>query len=150
MRSKGIAGSDPFSSERVARAVEDAELMVRETGEAAKRMRDRGLENRVARLCGQARDMFRQVEADPRDLTRARRFLNIYLSGLRDATVKYADLNPRMRDADIRAKFDALVSDMEKSFTTHQMQSLADNRHDLDVEIEVLRERLQQDGLIAR
>jgi hypothetical protein len=150
MRRKGMEGVNAAASERVARAVDQAEAMVRETAAAAARLGDRRLEARIERVCDQARAVFRTVEADPRDLGRARTFLSVYLLGLRDATVKFADLWSRGRDAEARARYEALLGDLETSFAAHRVRLLEDNRSDLDVEIEVLRERLKQDGLIAR
>jgi hypothetical protein len=150
MRKKGMEGADEFATERVARAIDQAEALVRDIGGAAARIGDRRLEGRIERICDQAREVFRTIEADPRDLGRARTFLSVYLRGLRDATVKFADLWGRGRDPQARAQYEALLGDLETSFTTHRTQLLEDNRSDLDVEIEVLRERLQQDGLIAR
>jgi hypothetical protein len=147
MKKKGLEGVDEFATERVARAIEKAEGLVREIIGAAARIGDRRLETRIDRLCDQARDVFRTVEEDPRDLARARTFLTVYLLGLRDATVKFADIYGRNRDAEARTKYEALLSDLEASFTTHRTQLLTDDRSDLDIEIEVLRERLQQDGL---
>jgi hypothetical protein len=150
MKSKGLAGADAFESERVAKAIDAAESLVRETVAAAARLNDKRLEGRIERLCDQARDVFRTIEADPRDLTRARTFLHVYLRGLRDATLKFADLQARRRDSAAQAKYEALIGDLETSFAAHRTELLADNRSDLEVEIEVLRDRLQQDGLIAR
>ncbi len=147
MKKKGLEGVDEFATERVARAIEKAEGLVRDITGAATRIGDRRLETRVDRLCDQARDVFRTVEEDPRDLARARTFLSVYLLGLRDATVKFADIYGRSRDAEARTKYEALLTDLEASFTTHRTQLLTDDRSDLDIEIEVLRERLQQDGL---
>ena len=95
-------------------------------------------------------EVFRAIEQDPRDLARARPFLSVYLLGLRDATVKFADLWSRGRDPQARAQYEALLGDLETSFATHRTELLDDSRSDLDIEIEVLRERLQQDGLVAR
>jgi hypothetical protein len=145
MRAKAIDGIDGFDSDRVARAIDRAEALVREIAGAANRIGDRQLEARVERICDQARGLFRSVEEDPRDLPRARKFLTVYLTGLRDATVKFADLHARTRDTESRANYDALLLDLEKSFTAHRTDLLRDDRSDLDVEIEVLRERLQQD-----
>ncbi len=150
MRAKGMEGIDPVAGERVARAVDRGEAMLRETVAAAARIGDRRLETRIDRLADQAREVFRTVEEDPRDLARARTFLSVYLLGLRDATVKFADLWGRSRDAEARSRYEALLSDLEASFATKRTLLLADNRSDLDVEIEVLRERLQQDGLTVR
>jgi 5-bromo-4-chloroindolyl phosphate hydrolysis protein len=150
LKKKGLAGVDEFAADRVARAIDKAEVLVRETAEAAARFGDRRLEGRVDRICDQAREVFRAVEQDPRDLNRARTFLSVYLLGLRDATVKFADVWSRSRSAEARAGYEALLTDLEKSFTTQRTHLLEEDRSDLDIEIEVLRERLQQDGLIAR
>jgi hypothetical protein len=150
MKAKGIEGQDAFASERVARAVDEAERVVRETIAAASGIGDRRLEGRVERLCDQAREVFRVIERDPRDLSRARRFLSVYLVGLRDATVKFSDLYGRTRESALKEKYEALIGDLEASFAGHRQGLLEDNRSDLDVEIEVLRERLQQDGLVTR
>ena len=150
MKKKGLEGVDEFATERIARAVDRAEALLAEIAGAAARIGDRRLEGRIDRLCDQAREVFRTVEQDPRDLGRARTFLSVYLLGLRDATVKFADLWGRSRDRAVRDKYEALLGDLETSFTAHRTDLLEDNRSDLDIEIEVLRERLQQDGLIAR
>ena len=151
MRKKGLEGVDAFATERVARAIDQAEALVRETVDAAARIGDRRLEGRVERLCDQAREVFRAVEARPArpqpgaDLpqrlpARAAR---------RDGQVR-RPLGPQPRPARRARSYEALLGDLETSFATHRTQLLEDNRSDLDVEIEVLRERLQQDGLIAR
>ena len=150
MKKKGLDGVDEFATERVARAIDQAEGLVRQTIDAARRISDRPLEARIERLCDQAREVFRGVEQDPRDLNRARTFLSVYLLGLRDATTKFADIWNRTRDPEARTKYEALLADLEKSFAAQRTHLLEDDRSDLDVEIEVLRERLQQDGLIAR
>ena len=150
MKKKGLEGVDEFATDRVARAIDQAEELVRQTVDAAKRMGDRRLEGRVERLCDQAREVFRVVERDPRDLSRARTFLSVYLLGLRDATVKFADVWSRSQDAEARKAYEDLLGDLEQSFAAQRTHLLEDDRSALDIEIEVLRDRLKQDGLVAR
>ena len=147
MKRKGMEGPSSFESERVAKAIEQAEGRLREVSEAASLIGDRSLQTRVERLCDSARAMFRQVEEDPRDLSRARKFLSVYLMGLRDATVKFAALYRKNRSQSARSEYEALLGDLEKSFAQHREELLLDDRSELDVEIEVLRERLKQEGL---
>lgn len=149
MRRKGMQGTDAFDAERVARAVDKAEALLQETIAAARRISDRRLEGRVESLASAARDMFRTVEADPRDLSAARKFLTVYLKGARDATIKFADLYARNRDAGVRRDYEALLSDLERSFDAQRKTMLLDSRSNLDVEITVLRDRLKQEGLRA-
>lgn len=149
MRKKGMGGVNEFDAERVAKAVDKAEALLRETLTAAKRIGNRQLEGRVESLASAARDMFRAVEEDPRDLTSSRKFLSVYLRGARDATIKFADLYSKTRDADAQRDYEALLADLETSFANQRETMLLENRSDLDVEIEVLRDRLKQEGLRA-
>ncbi len=149
MRRKGMKGIDEFDAQRVAKAVDKAEGLLQATIDASKRFGDRRLEGRVESLASAARDMFRAVEEDPRDLSSARKFLSVYLRGARDATIKFADLYSKNRDAGARRDYEALLSDLERSFDAQHKTMLLDDRSDLDVEIEVLRDRLKQEGLRA-
>jgi len=150
MKKKGMTGISEFENERVAAAVDRAEDIVKGLLDAARRIGDRALEARVERLAAAARDVFRTVEDDPRDLPRARKFMTVYLSGARDATAKFADIYSRNRDQDAKVKYTSLLDDLEASFTSHRVELLKDDRIDLDVEIEVLQDRLQREGISAR
>lgn len=150
MKKKGMSGHNAFDNERVAKAVEKAEVTLAELHDAAASFGDRALEARIERLGASVREVFRAVENDPRDLTRARKFLGVYLTGARDATVKFADLYSRNRSTEARDEYLALISDLEVSFNTHREVLLLDDRQDLDIEIEVLRDRLHQEGLKTR
>lgn len=142
---KGMEGVDRFQSDRVDRAVREAESHLKAMSEAIGRTGDRQLEARLDTFQTTARRMFRTVEEDPRDLTAARKFLGVYLLGARDATVKFADLYTRRRDPQARAQYVALLDDLETNFASKTDTLLSDNRSDLDVEIEVLRERLARE-----
>lgn len=148
MRKKGLTGVDEFETDRVARAVEEAEQLLKQTHDAALRIGDRGLEARVERLCASAREVLRSVEKDPRDLSRSRKFMSVYLMGARDATAKFADVYSRSRSAEARRDYEALLGDLEQSFAAQRDILLVEDRTDLDIEIEVLRERLQREGIL--
>ncbi|MEM1429549.1 MAG: 5-bromo-4-chloroindolyl phosphate hydrolysis family protein [Pseudomonadota bacterium] len=147
LHSKGVGGADSFQSERVARAVDEAEAHLEAMGLAIARSGDRALERRVEAFQTTARQMFRTVEDDPRDLTSARKFLGVYLIGARDATVKFADLYSRTHDDKARADYLALLDDLENNFAKKTVSLMESDRTDLDVEIEVLRERLVREGV---
>ena len=146
---KGMAGIDSFQQDRVARVVDEAETYLGAMRDAVQRSGDRQAEARVERFQGMARDLIRTVEEDPRDLTAARKFLGVYLMGARDATVKFADIYARTRDSRARADYMALLTDLEASFGAKTRKLLLDNNADLTVEIDVLRDRLQRDGVRA-
>ncbi|MCA8883983.1 MAG: 5-bromo-4-chloroindolyl phosphate hydrolysis family protein [Rhodobacteraceae bacterium] len=145
LKDKGMAGADQVQTGRVDRAVREAEKHLADMAEAIARSGDRTLEARVDRFSDTVRTMFRTVEEDPRDLAAARKFLSVYLQGARDATVKFSDLYARNRDAQARADFAALLDDLDANYAAKTQTLLLDNRTDLDVEIEVLRDRLNRE-----
>ncbi|MCR9127420.1 MAG: 5-bromo-4-chloroindolyl phosphate hydrolysis family protein [Rhodobacteraceae bacterium] len=147
LKNKGAEGIDDFQQDRVARVVDEAETLLAEMADAIRRAADRDMENRVAVFQQTARDMIRTVEEDPRDLTAARRYLGVYLLGARDATVKFADIWSRSRDARARADYVALLDDLSDNFASRTRKMLLEDRSDLTVEIEVLRDRLQREGV---
>lgn len=149
LRNKGAEGVDEFQTDRVARAVGEAEKHLTAMREAVSRIRNRHIEARLDQFIATARDMFRTVEDDPRDLTAARKYLGVYLRGATDATVKFADIFARSADAQARADYEQLLDDLEANFAARTQQLLTDDRSDLDVEIEVLRERLAREGVTS-
>jgi hypothetical protein len=145
MADKGMEGIDAFQTGRVAHAVEEGEKYLKGMQDAILRAKDRSLERRVEQFAATARGLFRTVEADPGDLTAARKYLVVYLMGARDATVKFADHYAQTRDATARSDYDALLTDLETTFAQKTTAFLSNNRTDLDVEISVLRDRLKLD-----
>ncbi len=147
LRDKRSDDVDTLQSTRVARVVDQAEAYLAAMSAAVRRTGDRALEARVDQFQTTVRDMLRTVEDDPRDLTAARKYLGVYLMGARDAAVKYADLVTRAPNPDAREKFLALLSDLERNFTAKTRALMIDNSTDLDIEIEVLRDRLEREGV---
>ena len=147
MRNKGMEGIDQFQQDRVAKVVHGAEKHLKSMETAIQSVGDRELERRVDQFQETAREMFRTVEDDPRDLSSARRYLGVYLMGARDATIKFADLFARSRNSSDRDDYLALLGDLEQGFTAKTKALLMDNKSDLSTEIEVLRERLAREGV---
>lgn len=150
LRDKGVVGGDSFQTDRVARAVDEAERHIAAMKDAIKAAGVPALERRVSDFAQTARRMFRVVEDDPRDLTGARRFLGVYLLGARDATTQFADLYARSKNEEARADYEALLDDLETSFAQRTEKLLLDDKSSLDVEIEVLRDRLAREGVRSR
>ena len=149
LKNKGMDGVDAFQQERVERVVKEGEAYLASMRSAIAPSGERALIERVARFETSARDLFRVVQEDPGDLATARRYMTVYLEGARDATVKFADLWRTTRDAQARTDYATLLDDLEEGFSARTRKMLLDDRSDLNVEIEVLRERLQREGVRA-
>lgn len=149
LKNKGQSGSDSHQGRRVARAIEDAEEHVTDMNKAMARLKDRSLHAQLDAFVQAVRAMFRTIEDDPRDLTSARKYLSVYLMGARDATVKFVDLFEKTGDETVRNDYEELLRDLQKNFDAQRAEMLLDDRSDLDVEIEVLRERLRHEGVVS-
>lgn len=147
MTAKGLGDAPKFQTERVLRHVAEAEAVLAEMMAALAPLNDPKLDNQAEAFADTARAMFRQVEDDPRDLPTARKYLGVYLRGARDATAKFADHYVKSRDPKARADFTALLDELTEGFATRTKTMLTDSRSDLDVEIEVLRDRLAREGV---
>jgi len=147
LKDKGMEGANRFQTERIAKKVEEAEAMLETMHDAIQRTGDRQLIGQVENFQATAREMFRTVEDDPRDLTQARKYLTVYLQGARDATVKYADLHGNTRDYSARSDYIELLTDLDSNFAARTRRMMDSDRTDLDVEIGVLRDRLNRDNL---
>ncbi|GAB4264338.1 MAG: 5-bromo-4-chloroindolyl phosphate hydrolysis family protein [Pararhodobacter sp.] len=149
LRDKGMEGIDEFQTDRVARAVESAEAHLSAMSDAILRARDRTVEKRLEEFQAHVRELLRAVEDDPANLSAARRYMGVYLQGARDATVKFADLYERQRDTQARDDYVALLDDLEENFMLRTETLRDSDRQELDIEIDVLRERLEREGLRA-
>ena len=67
--------------------------------------------------------------------------------GARDASVKFADLYRRRPDIAARTDYEALLTDLEQNFAARTEKLMVSDRSDMDIEIKVLRDRLQREGL---
>ena len=147
LRDKGMEGVDTFQQDRVARVVDEAETHLAAMTDAMKRAEDRQMSLKLEKFQATARDLIRTVEEDPRDLTAARKYLGVYLMGARDATIKFADIYSRSRDTQARADYSDLLDDLSDNFAARTRKLLVDDRSDLNIEIDVLRDRLQREGV---
>lgn len=145
LTNKGMEGVDTFTSDRVARKIDEAEALLVQQKDAILLARDRALETRVDQFQTTVRALFRQVEEDPRDLNAARRYLGVYLQGARDATVQFASLYSKKPDDKIRTDYVAFLDDLEQNFAARKETLLIDDRTNFDVEIEVLQDRLNRE-----
>jgi hypothetical protein len=127
----------------VAKVVDAGEAYLGGMKDAILRANDRALEARVDHFSASARALFRTIEGDPRDLTAARKDIGVFLMAARDATVKFSDLYAQTRNAKARADYEQLLTDLDTHFRNRTEALLSNDHVDLDVEIEVLRDRLQ-------
>jgi hypothetical protein len=109
---------------------------------AAADIPDAGLRGEVLALAAEAAAMLARLDGGPA----ARRFIGVWLRGARDATRAFVRAEG-WREAEATARFRDLLATLARALEDLRAAALAADRARLDVEIEVLTERLTAAGL---
>jgi len=147
LRNKGFDEVGAFQAQRAEHAVAEASAYLDQMAQAVQRAGDPEVQAQLRRFQAVVAQMLQTVQDDPRDLSAARKYLGVYLMGARDAAQKFADLHQRNPDGQAKPDFLQLLADLEAGFGAQTQKLLLADHADLTVEIEVLRARLQREGV---
>jgi hypothetical protein len=145
MRAKGLDGLAGEALDAAVARIETARALIDEMTGAAAGLGDAALSAQIRDVAQEAEAVVAMVERDPDDLRRVRRLISVYLVGARDATVRYAQTAERARDEDARATFLSTMDDIAGHMRRNREAIEGGERVALDVEIEVLRDRLRME-----
>jgi 5-bromo-4-chloroindolyl phosphate hydrolysis protein len=147
-RIRGPVGDFGIDGEEVARALKDAYAKVDRVAHARALIRSREFQDRLGRIIAETEGILREIEEDPRDLRRARKFLHVYLDGVVGVTQKFLRASEKGATEALDRNYRALLMEME-AVSIEQHEKLRQNDiMDLDVQIEVLSTRLKREGVI--
>lgn len=147
LRNKGFDEVGAFQAQRAEHAVAEASAYLDQMAQAVQRAGDPEVQAQLRRFQVVVAQMLQTVQDDPRDLSAARKYLGVYLMGARDAAQKFADLHQRNPGGQAKPDFLQLLADLEAGFGAKTQKLLLADHADLTVEIEVLRARLQREGV---
>ena len=135
------------SSRAVADALAEAEGRLINIERAAGSIGNPELAERLRRIAGQGRGMLEQIAERPSDLRRARRFLTVFLEGAEQVSDGYARTHRHAGSAELEQNFRTVLISIEQQLI-HQRERLREaDVLDLDVQIEVLKKQLDQEGI---
>lgn len=105
---------------------------------------------RLQRITSKAREILDSIEDDPTRLSRARKFLKVYLDGTQQVTEGYARTHQGQQaiPTALETNFSRVLDSLEQTFTEQQAKLLEDNQFDLDVQMEVLETQLKREGVL--
>ena len=148
MGAKGISRDGGVDGATVVAALETARAKLDRIENASKGIRNREFQSRIKSILGSAYLVLDEIENDPRDLRRARKFLNVYLDGAVEVTERYAATYEKTQSGTLEQGFSELLEDMEHVFKEQHDKLLQDDELDLDVQMDVLRQRLRREGVM--
>ncbi len=144
-RAKGDGAALGLSHEDLDAALTEARGRVAALDAVARNLKDRSLGEAIREVMGQTNQILARIEQDPNDLRRSRKFLKVYLDGVLEAAKKYERAQSNV-DPETEWKFRRLLRDMKQTAVEHYEKLLDDDKTDLDVEIEVLADRLKHEA----
>lgn len=148
MGAKGIDRDGGVDGAAIVAALQTARAKLARIETAAKGIRNRAFQTRIEAILESAHQVLEEIENDPRDLRRARKFLNVYLDGAVEVTERYAATYRKTQSDKLEQGFSELLADMEHVFKEQHQKLLQDDELDLDVQMDVLRQRLRREGVM--
>jgi 5-bromo-4-chloroindolyl phosphate hydrolysis protein len=142
------AASGLDTTDQVLAALAQAERSIAAVEQSSRDIRQPELNQRLRRVAALAREILTLLEEDPRDLRRARKFLNVYLDGVQHVVEGYARTHQRAASPDLDANFRRVLTSIEEVFQEQRQKLLESDIMDLDVQIEVLTSQLKREGLL--
>jgi len=141
-----MSGADYTAAEASAMLAE-AEKRVEGLERAASAIRDGEITTRLRRIATLARGILADLAQDPRDLRRARKFLNVYLDSAMRVSESYARTHAQASNTELESRFRNVLVTIEQVFGEQQQKLLENDVLDLDVQIEVLKTQLEREGV---
>jgi len=134
-------------SRAVAAALAEAEERLLTIERAAVAIGNPELQLRLGRIADQGRGILEQIAARPSDLRRARRFLTVFLEGAEQVSDGYVRTHRQADSAELEQNFRNVLVTIEDQFARQRERLRQADVLDLDVQIEVLRNQLEQEGI---
>lgn len=130
-----------------AQTLSDAYAKLDRINETRLRIRSREFQARLGGIVEGSQRILRAIEDDPRDLRRARKFLNVYLDGIEKVSEQYVRTQPKTQTPLLEQNYRTLLVDMENVCNEQYDRLMQNDATDLDVQIEVLSTRLRREGV---
>ncbi len=137
------------TADEIIDALDAAEIRIKSIENARRSIRNPDYSQRLDRITSKAREILTTIEDDPTRLSRARKFLKVYLDGTEKVAQGYAKSqnNKEGMTTALDTDFNRVLDSIEQTFQEQQTKLLENNNFDLDVQIAVLEQQLKREGV---
>lgn len=146
--SKPIMAAHGYSGEEIRQTLAAALAIIKDIEQSNRNIPHAELNRRIAGICEIAEGVVAELEADPRGIRRARKFLNVYLENVQQVIQGYANTHRQAGSQALEQNFRQALDAIESAFREQQQKLLEDDVFDLDVKIEVLTAQLKREGIL--
>jgi 5-bromo-4-chloroindolyl phosphate hydrolysis protein len=106
-------------------------------------IKDHKLNSKLKIAVDRAYEILKNIEEDPKDLRVARKFIIVYIDGIKKVTKSYTEMDEKEINSETKERLYSLLSDVEKRFDKELIRLKKNNQFDLDVHIDVLKEQIK-------
>ena len=104
---------------------------------------DKLLQDKLSLAVKKAKNIIETIQEDPKDIRVSRKFLVVYLDGLKSVTNAYTSMDEADINKNTKEKLNQLLEDVEFRFDKELTRLKKNNAFDLDVNINVLQEQIK-------
>ncbi len=104
---------------------------------------DLELKDAINKATIRAKDILKTIEEDPKDIRVARKFMVVYLDGIKDVVDKYNSIEGHNLDDSYRVRLIELLNDASSRFNKELDRLKSNDVFDLDVQIDSLKQQLK-------
>jgi 5-bromo-4-chloroindolyl phosphate hydrolysis protein len=132
-----------ISAEFVIETLATARGKLAEVEEGMKKIKEPELHSKLRIATDKGYEILNNIEEDPKDLRVARKFIIVYIDGIKKVTASYTAMDEKDITAPTKEKLSTLLSDVEKRFDKEILRLKENNKFDLDVQIDVLQQQIK-------
>jgi len=107
------------------------------------KIKDYELKKAIDNAASKAHDILENIKQDPKDLQVARKFMVVYLDGVKDVISQYNSIDKDVLDSSFRDRLIELLIEASSRFEKELQRLKSNEIFDLDVQIDALREQLK-------
>lgn len=146
-KTKHISFNDVNDSAKALEILQESESLVINIEQSTNKIENKEMTQRLHKITSLARDVLGVLYENPKKITKARRFLNTYLTGADSVVQRYAETHKDEAVQKLEDNFRDVLVNIEQVFANQHEKLLSSDVFDLDVDIEVLNTLLKKQGI---
>lgn len=129
--------------EKLIKDLSEAEAKLQEIDKSAKKIDDLELKGAIEKALKHAHGILDTIKKDPKDIRIARKFMVVYLDGVKDVIHQYSNIDKQSLDSSFRVRLIALLNSASLRFEEELERLKSNDVFNLDVQIDALKEQLK-------
>ena len=131
------------SAEFVLESIKEAKAKLASVRENLNKIKDNTLHEKITQAVQKASHIIQTIQDDPKDVRVARKFLIVYLDGIKKVTQSYTELEESDITVSTKERLHTLMDDVQEKFDQELVRLKNNNAFNLDVHIDVLKEQIK-------